>query len=156
MMKIFSLVFVSAGLLLPSLETLAKECGFNITGNDQLQFDKKEIRVPKDCDTIKVTVINVGKMPLMVMGHNWVLTKSADWNAVAAELGKAIPPSAKYIPKDKRVIAATSFVGGSPGEPKEASVTIKRKSLKESESYHFFCSFPGHFAVMNGAFVLEK
>lgn len=138
------------------ISVFSKDCDFKITGSDQLKYDLKEIRVPKDCSDIKITVATSGKMPANAMGHNFVLTKTSDWNAVAAAEGKAMPPSPQYVPKDKRIIAATSFVGGAGSDPKEASVTIKRRDLKDSESYHFFCSFPGHFATMNGAFILEK
>ena len=57
-----------------------------------------------------------------------------------------------YSPKgDARVIAATKLVGG--GE--SADVTFKASALKAGEAYKFFCTFPGHSAMMNGTFAVK-
>ena len=45
-----------------------------ITGNDQMQFNKKELRV-KAGQTVRLTLTHVGEMQENVMGHNWVLLK---------------------------------------------------------------------------------
>ena len=51
---------------------------------------------------------------------------------------------------DARVLAHTKVVG--PGQSDTVSVDVAK--LKAGESYTFFCSFPGHAAVMKGAFKL--
>jgi len=155
--SIFLVAVFSLGVIGLSSNTIeAADCNFKIIGGDTLQFDLKEIRVPKSCDVITVTVINGGKMPVTAMGHNFALAKVSDWNALALSEAKRFPKSATDISKDKRLIATTTFVGGAPGDPKEASVQIKRSSLDPKQEYQFFCSFPGHFATMNGKFILEK
>ena len=42
------------------------------------EFDKKEIAVAADCTEVEVTLKHTGKLPAQPMGHNWVLTKTAD------------------------------------------------------------------------------
>ena len=49
-------------------------------------------------------------------------------------------------PGDPRVIAATRVLGG--GEADAVSFPLSR--LEEGEDYLFFCSFPGHAALMKG------
>ena len=53
-----------------------------------------------------------------------------------------------YLPKDDpRVLAHTKLIGG--GE--SSSVTFKTDGLA-GKDLTFFCSFPGHFAMMKGSF----
>ena len=53
-----------------------------------------------------------------------------------------------YLPKDDpRILAHTKLVGG--GE--STSVTFKTDGLA-GKDLTFFCSFPGHFALMKGSF----
>jgi len=54
-----------------------------------------------------------------------------------------------YVPADsKEVIAYTKIIGG--GE----SVTITFDT-PEKGTYDFLCTFPGHFALMQGKFIVE-
>jgi azurin len=46
------------------------------------------------------------------------------------------------------VIANTKVIGGG----QTTSVKFATSALKAGESYTFFCSFPGHSAIMKGAF----
>jgi azurin len=125
-----------------------KVCKVDIAGNDQMQFDKKEISVAADCTQVEVTLNHPGKQPATVMGHNWVLTRTADVAAVATDgMGAGLPND--YIKKgDTRVIAHTKVIAGG----QTATVSFATSLLKQGESYTFFCSFPGHYAVMKGAF----
>lgn len=123
-----------------------KLCKLEITGNDAMQFDKKELVVESDCTEIEVTLKHVGKLPATAMGHNWVLVKTADLNAVA-NAGMAAGPAANYVPAgDSRVIAHTKVIGG--GE--SATVKFPASALKKGESYTYTCTFPGHSAIMKG------
>jgi azurin len=47
---------------------------------------------------------------------------------------------------DARVVVNTKVIGG--GE--SASVKFNLSKVKVSDSYMFFCSFPGHAGVMKG------
>jgi azurin len=127
-----------------------QECAQTIEGNDQLQYNLAEIRVSAECAEVTITLRHVGSLAVNVMGHNWVLTTTADFNPVAMAGASAGPP--KYLPAgDARVLAATDMIGG--GE--ETSVTFDISGLQAGGDYTFFCSFPGHFALMNGKFIIE-
>ncbi|MFT6498716.1 MAG: azurin [Akkermansiaceae bacterium] len=116
-----------------------------VTCNDQMQFDKKAIEVPAG-KVVKLTLKNVGKVPKIAMGHNFVLLKKGtDLTAWAMKAMTAKPTD--YMPTaeadKKAIIAHTKLLG--PGE--EDSITF---TIKEAGDYEYLCSFPGHFALMKG------
>jgi len=123
-----------------------KVCKVDISGTDQMQFDKKEIAVAADCTEVEVTLKHAGKLPAQAMGHNWVLAKTSDLAGVASDgMGAGLPND--YIKKgDARVLAHTKVVGGG----QSTSVKFPTSALKKGGDYTFFCSFPGHWAVMQG------
>ncbi len=125
----------------------AKTCELTIEGNDAMQFNKQTLAVAADCTEVKLTLSHPGKLPKAAMGHNWVLTETSAFQAVAtAGMSAGLPND--YVPKDdKRVIAHTKVIGG--GEP-PTSVTFPTSALKKGGDYTFFCSFPGHWSVMKG------
>jgi azurin len=142
-------VLALGGLLLGH-QAWSQECSLAITGNDQIQFDKKELRVSKSCKEVTVTLKHVGQLAANVMGHNWVLTTTADFQAVASAGQAAGPPN--YTPAaDARVLAASAVVGGG----QEVSVKFDLSKLTAGGDYTYFCSFPGHFALMNGKLIVE-
>ena len=126
----------------------ADSCEQVIEGNDMLQFNLKEMKVSAACDSVTVTLKHTGVMAAEIMGHNWVLTTDSDFMPVAtAAAGAGLENN--YVPVgDDRVLSATSIIGG--GE--ETSVTFSIGSLSAGDDYTFFCSFPGHYAIMKGSF----
>lgn len=121
-------------------------CSVAIDGNDAMQFDTKNIDVPKSCRDFTVRLAHSGKLAKNVMGHNWVLAKSADVRGIAND-GMAAGLDNAYIkPGDARVIAYTAVIGG--GE--STSVTFAVNMLAADGEYSFFCSFPGHWSLMKG------
>ena len=123
-------------------------CKLEITGNDLMQYDRKVLSVSSACTQVQLTLKHVGKLPKEAMGHNWVLVKAVDLNAVA-NAGMAAGLQNNYLaPGDKRVIAATRVVGG--GE--SASVTFSTSGLRKGESYMYLCTYPGHNSSMRGTF----
>jgi len=125
-----------------------KSCKVEITGTDSMQYDKKEIAVAADCTEVEVTLHHSGKLPAQAMGHNWVLAKTADMQGVVND-GMGASFANDHIKQgDARVIAHTKIVGG--GE--STSVKFPTSALKKGEAYSFFCTFPGHSALMKGAF----
>jgi azurin len=127
-----------------------KVCKLEITGNDLMQYDKKELKVAQDCVSVEVTLKHIGKLPAASMGHNWTLVKTADVAAVAND-GLSAGLAADYIKAgDARIIAHTKVVGGG----QSASVTFPLSKLKAGESYSYICTFPGHSALMKGAFTI--
>ncbi len=118
-----------------------------ITGNDMMKFDKTEIRV-KAGKKVKLTLRHIGKMDVNVMGHNVVILKQGvDVIAFAAKA--ATEKANGYIPTDsKDVIAYTEMIGGGQ------TTTIEFDAPAAGE-YDFICSFPAHYAMMKGKFIVE-
>ncbi|HET7811818.1 MAG TPA: azurin [Steroidobacteraceae bacterium] len=125
-----------------------KVCKVEITGTDAMQYDKKELSVAADCTQVEVTLHHSGKLPAQAMGHNWVLAKTADVAGIASDGIGAGFANDHIKPGDARVIAHTKIIGGG----QSTSVTFPLSKLKAGESYTYFCSFPGHSAIMKGTF----
>ncbi|MFL6601336.1 MAG: azurin [Steroidobacteraceae bacterium] len=130
----------------------ADPCSVTIEGNDRMQFNLREITVPAECGEIEVRLKHSGRMPVKVMGHDWVLAKYSDMSAIV-NAGLAAGARHGYLPEnDKRIIAATGQVGG--GE--SAVVRFSTSLLQQGERYAFFCTSPGHSAAMRGTFLLGR
>jgi azurin len=121
-----------------------------VTGNDTMKFNVVEMRA-KPGEALAVTLKNIGTMPKMSMGHNWVLLDAGvDLNAFAADTGTAaktdyVPPAYK-----SQILAATKLLG--PGE----SDTVRFYAPTKPGRYIYLCSFPGHFQVgMKGVLIVE-
>ncbi|AZD06047.1 Azurin [Pseudomonas chlororaphis] len=138
-------------LTLASSQLMAAECKVDVDSTDQMSFNTKEITIDKSCKTFTVNLTHSGSLPKNVMGHNWVLSKSADMAGIATD-GMAAGIDKNYLKEgDSRIIAHTKIIGG--GE--KDSVTFDVSKLTAGESYEFFCSFPGHNSMMKGAVVLK-
>lgn len=116
-----------------------------INSNDQMRFDTNEIRV-KAGEKIKLTLNHTGKLPKNAMGHNFVLLEAGTDVAKFSQAAMNAKAT-EYIPS-KGVIAHTKLIGG--GE----STTIEFTAPKKG-TYEFICSFPGHYAMMKGKFIVE-
>lgn len=141
----------SAALVLLAPTAFAKTCEVAIAGDDAMNFDKSEIVVAASCTEVKLTLSHPGKLPVKTMGHDWVLTKTEDFEAVAKDGMKAGMANNFVPPDDKRVIAHTKLIGG--GE--STTITFPTSALAKGGDYTFFCSFPGHWATMKGKFVFK-
>ncbi|MFZ7096451.1 azurin [Luteimonas dalianensis] len=133
-----------------SSEPVASGCEITIESNDAMQFNTKAITVPASCTDFTITMNHVGSMPVAAMGHNVVITSSADMAGVAADGMAAGLESGFLKADDDRVVAATDMIGG--GET--TSVTFAVSDIQGGD-YKFFCSFPGHSALMNGTITVE-
>jgi len=147
----FSKVVAVSLLALASSQLMAAECKTTVDSTDQMSFNTKEIVIDKSCKTFTVELTHSGSLPKNVMGHNWVLSKTADMAGIATD-GMAAGIDKSYLKEgDTRVIAHTKIIGA--GE--KDSVTFDVSKLTAGESYQFFCSFPGHNSMMKGAVVLK-
>lgn len=127
------------------------DCATQIEGNDAMQYNVGSITVPASCKELKITLKHTGTMPIAAMGHNVVVSKSADMQGVAAD-GMAAGATAGYIKAgDARVVAHSKMIGG--GESTSVSVPVGK--LKDGGPYSFFCSFPGHAALMKGTISVQ-
>lgn len=138
--------------MLLSTPLLAAECATTVEANDAMQFSTKTITVPKTCKSFKVTLKHTGKLPVTVMGHNWVLSHSSDEAGVIADGMKAGAANSYEKPGDPRIIAHTKLIGGGESD----TTTINVTKLKTGEKYAFFCTFPGHAALMKGTLSLGQ
>ena len=126
----------------------ADPCQLEISGNDQMQYDKQTLTVPATCKEVTVTLHHAGKLPREAMGHNWVLVNAADFNAVA-NAGMAAGLANDYVASgDKHVLAHTKIIGGG----QTTSVTFPTTILKSGGDYRYLCTFPGHNTLMRGTF----
>lgn len=141
-------VMLAAVMSLGMGSVFAANCTATIEANDAMKFNLGEIVADKSCKKFTVNLKHVGKLPKSAMGHNWVLVKTADLQAVATD-GAAAGADKNYLKSgDTRVIASTKVVGG--GE--STSVVVDLSKLTAGGDYSFFCSFPGHWTLMKGKF----
>jgi azurin len=127
-----------------------QDCAVVVEANDQIQYLQSELSVSAGCPEITVTLRHVGKLAANLMGHNWVLTKTEDYMAVAQAGQAAGPPN--FVPADDpRVVASTPIIGGG----QEVTIAFDASRLERQGDYTFFCSFPGHFVLMYGKFMVE-
>ena len=133
-------------LALGSAPLLAAECEATVDSTDTMSYNVKEVSISKSCKTFTLNLTHSGSLPKQVMGHNWVLSKKSDARGVASD-GMGAGLDKDYLQADDaRIIAHTKMIGA--GET--ASVTFDVAKLDPAQAYQFFCTFPGHIAMMIG------
>ena len=135
-----------------SMAQAAGNCTVSLKGDDAMKFDLKEATVSASCATITLELTHSGKLPVAAMGHNVVVSKTADLAGVARDGMKAGAADAYVQANDARVIAHTSLIGGG----QKTKITFSGKKLTAGGDYSFFCSFPGHSTLMKGKLVVTK
>lgn len=142
-------MFVLLLSCLPGAPAMARTCAVLVEGNDQMKFDLPEIVLAADCTEVQLTLKHTGKLAANVMGHNWVLTRTADFQAVAND-GMRATLADSYLKKgDTRVLAHTVVIGGR----ESTTIRFPTRGLTKGGDYTFFCSFPGHWTMMKGKLV---
>lgn len=134
---------------------VAAPCAFadttlELTGNDQMQFNAKTLEVTTG-EKVTLNFKHIGTLPVAAMGHNVVILKPG--TAVPAFATKAM--SAKdsdYVPTDAEsaalVVAHTKLIGGGQTD----TITF---TAPEPGAYPYICTFPGHFAIMQGVLTVK-
>lgn len=118
-----------------------------IESSDQMKYNLTQLKV-KAGQKVMLHLKHTGKMPVQAMGHNWVLLQKGTDVAAFANLA-ARAQSTGYVPAgSKSVIAATKVIGGG----QETSITF---TAPAKGTYDFICSFPGHYGIMKGKFIVE-
>lgn len=145
----FIILFLSALLSFSPASNLdsGKATEITVEANDRMQFDTKEITV-KSGEEITLTLKHVGKLPVQAMGHNWVLLKEG---VVVKDFAMAAMKAKDngYLPEDSdQIIASTKLLGGGESD----TITF---DAPEKGTYTFVCTFPGHYGIMQGTFVVE-
>ena len=138
-------------LTLASASVFAAECSVTVDSTDQMSFNTKDIVVDKSCKEFTVTLTHSGNLPKNVMGHNVVISKEADMQAIATD-GLSAGIEKSYLKDgDERVIAHTKIIGA--GETDTLKFDVSK--LAADQKYGFFCSFPGHISMMKGTVTLK-
>ena len=141
---------LAVGGVLLSQQAWSQQCSLAIEANDQIRFNTKELHVKKSCKEVTLTLKHVGQLAANVMGHNWVLTATSDYAAIAQAGQAAGAPN--YLPTgDARILVSTNTIGGG----QQVSIKFDASKLTMGGDYTFFCSFPGHFVLMNGKLIVE-
>jgi len=146
MIRTILTIFTAA--LIPA--AFASEAKIEIDSNDQMQYDKKAFEVVEG-QKVTLTLTHSGQLPKVAMGHNVVILKPG--TSVPEFAMKCAPAAATdYIPQDAEtkalIIAHTKMLGG--GE--KDTITFTAPAPGE---YPFLCSFPGHFAMMQGVMTVK-
>lgn len=145
--KLFALALLAAPALFSGNASVAATCNINVDVTEAMAFTVKNIDVPKSCKEFTVNLKVKGTMSKTVMGHNIVISKEADKDGVVAD-GITAGAASNYVKaKDARVVVASTVIGG--GE--STSVKFAVNKINAKGKYVFFCSFPGHAAIMKGA-----
>lgn len=137
--------------LLASPAVFAANCTIDLVSNDQMKFDKTSVTVSATCPEIEIKLHHAGTLAATVMGHNVVISPTDVWQAAAQDGLKAGAANHYVTPDDSRVIAHTTVIGG--GE--STSVRFPGDTLTAGTAYTFYCSFPGHWALMKGDLIVE-
>ena len=121
-----------------------------LTANDSMKFSATHFEVSAGQE-VKVTLTNLGTMPKVAMGHNFILLKKG--TDLKAFTDAAIMAAATdYVPATlaDQIIAHTKLLG-----PKQSD-EITFKAPTEPGEYPFICSFPAHFlSGMKGVIVVK-
>lgn len=126
------------------------EVTIEIDSNDQMQYDKKAFEVVEGQE-VTLILTHSGQLPKAAMGHNVVILKPG--TSLPEFAMKCAPLAANdWIPQDEEskalIIAHTKMLGG--GEKDTITFTAP-----EAGEYPFLCTFPGHFALMQGVMTVK-
>ena len=142
---------IFAGILLVFVSSIsAKECNLDISGTDMMQFDKTILELDSGCTTAKLTLKHTGALAKNIMGHNVVIVATEKFDSVIASISMDAGLDNGYLAESEDVLAKTAMIGG--GEVSEIALDLSK--FEKGASYTFFCSFPGHYAIMKGKFVI--
>ncbi|MEO8794397.1 MAG: azurin [Daejeonella sp.] len=141
---------VAMDTTLPDVSTTAVEDTavsntVELTGNDQMLYNKNVIRV-KAGEQVTLSLKNIGTMPKEAMSHNFVLLKTGT-DPEQFSLKAAVSQKTNYIPAEMQssILAHTNMVG--PGESDSITFTVPKGE------YEYICSFPGHWGTMRGKLI---
>ena len=117
-----------------------------VNSDDLMRFDKEELRVTARAK-VELTLNHTGKLAKAVMGHNVVILKEGTDVAAFAQIAIEAKEN-DYIPESDDILIHTALIGG--GE-----TTMITFEAPDKGSYEFLCSFPGHWGLMRGKFIVE-
>ena len=116
-----------------------------LNSNDAMLFDKKVIKVSSG-EQVTLTLNHVGQIAKDFMGHNFVLLKKG---VDVDDFGQRaiLARDNDYIPEGDDIIVTTKMLGGG-----ETDTIVF--DAPEPGKYIFICTFPGHYQLMQGDFIV--
>ena len=142
-MKTFFII-VYASIL--ATNVFASNCEIKIEGSDMMKYDVAEITLDTSCEQTKISLKHAGKLPINAMGHNVVIVEEKNLSKITQQINFSLGVEKGYLPDSEDIIFISAMVGG--GETTELEMDMSK--LDKTKSYVFFCSFPGHWALMRG------
>ena len=127
--------------------TTATEIVIRPVGNE-LRYEQTAITVEAGQE-VTLVFENIATSPAMV--HNVVVLSSNEDDVVnrVGMAGMTAGEAKNYVPDDEAVLAYTPLA--KPGE----TVRVTFTAPSEPGSYRYICTFPGHYAVMQGTMTVS-
>ena len=126
-------------------------CEINLEGNGMMQYSTSNITIDSSCSKYKINLVNTGQLAVELAGHNVVISKKSDFNYLTSIVSPSHGIEAGYLPEDSKVIYKTKFLG--PNE--KMTLVVNPAKFSKGEEYIFWCSFLGHWGVMNGSVTVK-
>jgi azurin len=142
-MKIY--IFLLFSLLMSNI-VYAENCEIKISGTDMMKYDLSEITIDTRCAETTILFKHAGKLPVGAMGHNLVIIEESQLYEIAQKIDFSIGSESGYLPKSENIIYKSEMIGG--GESTE--LVVRSIKFDKNKTYLYFCSFPGHWALMKG------
>ena len=142
MKAFFTLLYAS----ILATSVFASNCEIKIEGSDMMKYDVAEIILDTSCDQTKISLKHAGKLPINAMGHNVVIVEEKNLSKITQQINFSLGVEKGYLPDSEDIIFISAMVGG--GETTKLEMDMSK--LDKTKSYVFFCSFPGHWALMRG------
>ncbi len=126
---------------------IKKKTALALSGNDMMQFDKKELTA-KTREKIILTFRHIGQLEKRIMGHNFVLLKPGTDITKFSNDAAAAGSEKDWIPENNnQVIVNTKMLGGGESD-------VITFDAPEPGIYDYICSFPGHSGMMRGTLTI--
>jgi azurin len=140
------ILFFFMTLMLAFNLVLADDCSIQIVGSDMMKYDLQEINISSKCVSFDIKLKHGGKLPVSAMGHNIGITEESNFMLVAQLINMENGIENGYLPTSDKILFRSDMIGG--GE--STSLTVDPSKLDSTKSFIYFCSFPGHWAIMKG------
>jgi azurin len=116
---------------------------------NQMKYKETEFTVAPG-ETIKLVFENTATSPSMQ--HNVVVLNTVEDNAFrrVGEAGMQAGSANNYVPEDDAILAYTPM--SQPGETVSVTFTVP----ETTGEYGYLCTFPGHWATMQGTMYVEE
>ena len=143
-------IFTLLAALATAQAMLAAPTKLEITADDTMRFNVTALEAAAN-EEVVLTFTNKGTLPKQAMGHNVVILKPGT-DVAAFGNGAVTAAATDYVPADgalaAQIVAHTKLLG--PGETDTITFTLPAPG-----TYPFICSFPGHWALMQGTIVVK-